>query len=98
MSDPRPIEVTTLPGLEELVEDIRAEATPRILRRKGEDLAIIVPLTGDRVSRARRPRTETDYLLFLSSAGSWRDIVDADRFREENDASRRRSSRPPVEL
>lgn len=98
MSDPRPIEVESVTGLKELVEEIRAEGTPRILRGNGENLAVIVPLPKNEPSRGKRRISEEDYLLFLSSAGSWRNVVDAERFLKGNYESRRRSSRPHIEL
>jgi len=43
-------------------------------------------------------KTKTDYEAFLSAAGSWKGLVDPDKLIEDIYESRRRSSKPPVEL
>lgn len=95
MHEPRPIDVTTLPELEKLAEEVHATGTPRVLRRADEDLALLVPVTKTR--RRRRPKTIADYEAFRRAAGSWKDI-DTDALFAEIYASRRRPFRPPVEL
>ena len=50
-----------------------------------------------RAKRRRRTKTKADYEAFLASAGGWKD-VDVDSFLNDNDESRRISTRPPVEL
>ena len=95
VKDFTPIDISDLPDLVRLAEGVRTSKTPRLLRRDGEDLALLMPLAPRR--RARRALSHEDREAFLASAGSWRD-VDVDAFLAQNAASRRRSSRPPVEL
>lgn len=49
-------------------------------------------------ARRHRPKTEEDRDAFLTSAGSWKDIVDTDKLIEDIYESRRRSIRPRVDL
>ncbi|HEV2125879.1 MAG TPA: hypothetical protein VGW38_24240 [Chloroflexota bacterium] len=59
---------------------------------------MLVPVPPAPATRARtRTFTEEDDRAFLASAGGWED-VDTDRFLADNAASRRASTRPPVEL
>ena len=46
----------------------------------------------------RRVSTEEDVAAFLRSFGGWKDLVDTDKFIEDNNESRRRSIKPPVDL
>src|SRR5207253_1443011 len=71
------ISISDLPELVRLAEEVRASQTPRLLRRDGEDLAVLMPLAPR--PRGRRARSPADREAFLASAGSWRD-VDVDAF------------------
>ena len=93
----RSIDISHVPELLRIVEEVRATNEPRVLRREGEDLAILVPSSSTKRTRPRRAKTTADYEAFRSAAGSWRD-VDTDKLVSEIYESRRRSTRPPVEL
>lgn len=80
-----------------LVEDVRASGAPRLLRRGGEDVALLLPMESVAVYPWREP-TEEDYEAFRSSAGSWKGHIDVEQFLRDNYESRRRSSRPAVDL
>ena len=92
-----PIDISHVPDLVRLAEEVRATRTPRLLRTNGEDLAILMP---PRRAPARRRSdwrpNEQELAAFRASAGGWKD-VDTDRFLEDVYESRG-SSRPPVEL
>jgi hypothetical protein len=90
------IDVTHRPELLRLAEEVRRTNEPRLLRRDGEDLAVVAPVAPTPKRRRARAKTEADHGAFLASAGSWKD-VDVDRFLAENDERRRLSTRPPVE-
>lgn len=94
----RPIDISDIPELLRLVEELRKGDEPRVLRRDSEDLAILTPVKGLSKRRAKRAKNKTAYEAFLSSAGSWKGIVDTDKLVADIYESRRRSSRPPVEL
>jgi hypothetical protein len=92
-----PIDVTDTPDLLRLAEEVRRSGQPRLLRRNGEDLAVLSPVAPPGKRRGKRKRTEADREAFLSSAGGWVGLVDVDQFLEDLDESRR-LTRPPVEL
>jgi hypothetical protein len=92
----KPVDVSKLPELLSIAEDVRASGVGRLLKRNGEELAILAPVTRARKATARG-RSKADYEALLAAAGSWKD-VDTDAFVADVYESRRRSSRPPVEL
>jgi hypothetical protein len=95
---PRILDVTSIPELLRLAEEVEASGEPYVLRRDREDLAVVVPVSNsDRRPRRPRAKTREDLEAFRSAAGSWRGF-DVDRFLADNAASREASVRPPVEL
>lgn len=90
-------DIGDLPELVRLAEEVHDTGEPRLLRREGEDLALLTPVTPAVTSRRGRKKTQADYDAFRAAAGSWKD-VDTDKLLEEIYESRRLSSRPPVEL
>lgn len=90
------IDVTHLPDLLRLAEEVKLSKKPRLLRRDAEDLAILMPVAASGRTSDKRT-TKADYEAFLSAAGSWKD-VDVATFLANNATSRRISSRPPVKL
>jgi len=91
------IDIGRLPELVRLACEVKETREPRVLRWEGEDIAILVPVKPAARPR-RRARSKADYEAFLSSAGGWRDLIDAEKLIEDIYESRRISSRPPVEL
>jgi hypothetical protein len=91
-----PLDVTNRPELLALAQEVSASGRPRLLRRNGETLAMLVPVTTSRRSRKRR-KTKADYEAFLSAAGSWSD-VDTDELLATIYESRDRSLRPTLDL
>ena len=89
-----------LDAAEEL-EDIQAYVAARA--RIADDELVPIEHLAEKVGMSdasrvsRRVKTEADYEAFRAAAGSWKD-VDTDRLIEDIYESRRRSSRPPVEL
>ena len=92
------IDISNVPELVRIAEEVRITNQPRILRRDSEDLAVLIPVTPSLQRRAKREITEADYEAFLSAAGSWNGLVDADKLIADIYESRRISSRPPAEL
>jgi len=91
------IDISDLPELLRIVEEVRASEEPYVLQRENEDVAVLMPVAPAGKRRRKRERTQADYEAFLSAAGSWKD-VDVDAFIADIYESRRRSSRPPVKL
>jgi hypothetical protein len=92
-----PIDVTRVPDLLRIAEEVRATGEPRVLRRDSEDLAVVSPIVPKAKRRVRRVPTKADWDAFRSSAGGWSDL-DTDQLVEDIYESRRRSIRPPVDL
>jgi hypothetical protein len=87
------IDVTHIPELLRLAEEVHASREPRVLTRDREELAVLRPV---KRRRAQAAKTQADYDAFISSFGSWRDVDTEALKREIREA--RGSSRPPVEL
>lgn len=89
------IDITDLPELRRLVEEVRAGNEPRVLRAGDEDVAVLTPLP---LSPAPGPdATPSDDEIFLSSFGGWQGIVDGEKLKRELEEARG-SDRPLVVL
>jgi hypothetical protein len=67
-----------------------------VVEKDGEALVVLKPVR-PKVKR-RRKKSAAAHKAFLSAAGSWKDIVDTDKFLADNRASRDISTRPHVKL
>ncbi len=94
----RHLDVDDDPTILQLAEEVRRAGKPRMLRRAGQDIVVVLPLSVPAASSKRSGKTKpaADYEAFQSAAGSWAD-VDTDRLIEEIYATRRRSNPPPLE-
>ena len=97
MPHPTPIDITNIPELVRIAEEVEATKTPRELRRENKTLAVIMPVAKKARTKKGRVKTKADYEAFKSAAGGWKDI-DTDKLIADIYASRRRSNRPPVKL
>ncbi len=93
----RTIEISNMPDLVRLVEEMQKSKTPRVPSRSQKPVAVLRPLESSPKSGSSR-KTKADEKAFLTSAGGWRDLVDTEALKKDFDASRRISSRPPVSL
>ncbi len=96
----RYLDIDDVPAILQLAEEVRCAGEPRVLRRAGEDVAVVLPLPAPTASVKRQrgtAKTEAEYAAFRAAAGRWAD-VDTDRLIEEIYATRRRSNQPPLEL
>jgi hypothetical protein len=90
------IDITHMPDVARLAEEVRATGRSRVLRRADEDVAVLVPVPAAKRRHTRRTPSTADYEAFLASAGGWKD-EDTDTL-IANIYESRRSSRPPIEL
>ncbi|GAC1524137.1 MAG: hypothetical protein NVS2B16_32560 [Chloroflexota bacterium] len=95
---PKTIDISDVPEILRLAEEVRRSNQPRILQRAGEDVAVVVPLPAPKKRRAKRTLSEADRAAFRSAAGGWKGLVDTDQLIKDVYESRRISTRPPVEL
>lgn len=96
--DMRSIDISSVPDLVRIAEEVRTSGRPRILRRNGEDMAMVIPIGHGRKHRTRRARAQADYDTFLATAGGWKGLVDGDKLLADINESRELSTKPPVEL
>jgi hypothetical protein len=70
------IDISSIPDLLRIAEEVRTTKKPHVLRRDNEDLAVLIPITP---ARHRAKRTKADYDAFLAAAGGWKGLVDTDK-------------------
>lgn len=97
MSHPTAIDISNMPELVRIAEEVDATKTPRELKRENKTVAVIMPVAIKDRTKKGRVKTKADYEAFKSAAGGWKDI-DTDKLIANIYASRRRSNRPPVKL
>lgn len=66
------IDVSHMPDLLRLAEEVGASGEPRILKRDGEALAVVTPIVSRSRIRAGRAKTKPDLEAFHASAGAWK--------------------------
>ena len=92
-----PIDISAMPELARLAEEVARTGERRVLRRGDVEVAVLIPAR----PRARRQRGKTltpaQTAAVLSTAGGWKGLVDGEQFKREIKAARG-SRRPPVEL
>lgn len=93
----RAIDISNMPELLRLVEEVRETEEPRVLRRDSEDVAILMPTKPSSKRKSKAAKTKADYEAFRAAAGGWKD-VDTEKLIEDIYADRRVSNRPPVDL
>lgn len=91
-----PLDISDMPDMLRIAEEVKKSHEPRVLRRADEDLVMVIPVPA-RTARASRARGDDDIRAFRSAAGGWSDL-DADKLIDDIYEARRSSSRPPVRL
>jgi hypothetical protein len=97
MTHPISIDITNMPDLVKIAEEVEVTKTPRELKRENKTVAVIKPVTGGTKAKRPKGKTKADYEAFKAAAGSWKD-VDIEKFKADMSASRKISTRPPVKL
>ena len=97
--DITPIDVGGLPELLRIAREVRRTNEPRMLRHRGEDIAVLAPVPGAprRTPAAKAPVDRSDDAAFLAAAGSWRGLVDGEKHKAAVKAARG-SRRPRATL
>lgn len=90
-------DISNVPELIRLAEEVRRTAVPRLLRRENEDLAILVPAKPAVPRKRKKLMSKADYDAFCSAFGGWRGIGVDDALKSDL-TSERGSDRPPVRL
>ena len=97
MTHPTPIDITNIPELVKIAEEVEATKTPRELKRENKTVAVIMPAR-KASAKKKREKTKADYEAFKSAAGGWKDLVDTDKLKQDIYESRKISTRPPLDL
>src|SRR5438067_2423908 len=61
MTHPTPIDITNMPELVKIAEEVEATNTPRELRRENKPVALITPVTGAKKATKQKAKTKADY-------------------------------------
>jgi hypothetical protein len=89
-----PIDISNIPELVRIAEEVEATNKPRELRRDDTPIAILTPVKKKQPSQAKRKAIEEA----LALAGAWKDLP-SDQMEEELDRIRHSSKpTPPLEL
>src|SRR5215472_2388521 len=89
MSHLTPIDISTIPDLARIVEEVEATNKPRKLRRDNKPVALLTPVAPTGKTSRPKAKTTADYEAFKKAAGSWKDvdaaklIADIHRWRQE---------------
>jgi hypothetical protein len=87
MAEPhKAIEIGDAPEILRLAEEVQRAGEPRVLRKDGEDLAMVVPLPAASGSVARL--RDEDLAATRAAAGSWQGLIDAEEFKAQIYAER----------
>lgn len=73
------IDISDVPDLLRIAEEVRTTRKPRMLRRDNENVAVLMPVTSTRRRKASRAKTKADYEAFRAAAGGWEGLVDPDK-------------------
>jgi len=92
-----PIDISNIPDLIRLVEEVKTTNQPQILKQNSETVAMLMPMGTTVKPRKNRMKPAADYKAFRFAAGNWKD-VDVEKFKAEMYESRRLSTRPHVKL
>ncbi len=91
------IDISDIPDLLRLAEEVQASNEPRMLTRNAEQLAVVMPVGKRSAKRPRKTPSAEDLEAFRSAAGGWKDL-DTDTLVKNIYESRRISIRPRVDL
>ena len=70
MPHPTPIDITNIPELVRIAEEVEATNKPRVLKRDNTPIAILAPVKKKQSSQAKRKVIEET----LALAGAWSDL------------------------
>jgi hypothetical protein len=90
---PRPIDISNIPELVRIAEEVNNTKKSRVLTVSRRTLAVLMPV-GTAVRPEKKPApTKADYTASLAATGSWHDL-DADALIAHVYRARKEGSRP----
>jgi len=97
MSHLTPIDITHMPDLVRIAEEVQATKTPRELKRENKPIALITPI-GETKQHRKRGKTPFDPDAFKATAGILKGLIDAEQLKKDIHESRGLMTRPPIKL
>jgi hypothetical protein len=97
MSHPTPIDITNMPDLVRIAEEVEASKKPRELKRENKPIALITPIVQTKPQR-KRGKTTFDPEAFKATAGILKGLIDAEQLKKDIYESRGLITRPPIKL
>ena len=92
--DAPPVDISTMPDLARLAEEVARTGTSLVLRRGDEDIAVLSPATPKRRLKGEQ-LTPAQREAFLASAGGWVGLLDVEQFKRDIKAARSDHRTPP---
>ena len=89
-----PIDITSMPDLARLADEVARTQTPRILQRGGREVAVLMPPRPGRRRRTKKPVSPEDIDAARAAFGGWKGRINAAQFKRELKAARS-DQRPP---
>jgi len=90
------IEISNMPDLLHVVKAVQASKKPRMLKVRGETLAMVMPVSTAAKPKKKEDKRQKNFEAFLA-AGSWKDI-DVEKFKKDMYESRSISTSPPIQV
>lgn len=98
VAEPVPLDVDAFPELAALAEEVRRTGTPRVLRREGVDVAVLMPPAKRDRPRTKRPSSKEARQLWEDAFGAWRDHLDDPEGFKQELLKAQSDSRAPVAM
>lgn len=82
-----PVDISAMPDLVRLADEVARTLTPRVLERDGEAVAVLSPAPVKRRRKGKRI-TDADIEAARATFGSWKGHIDAEQFKRDIKAAR----------
>ena len=92
-----PIDISTIPELARIAEEVEATKTARELKRGNKPIALIAPIEQTKKQQKRR-KAKFDPEAFKATAGLLKGLIDAEQLKRDIAESRGLITRPPIKL
>jgi hypothetical protein len=97
-ANPTPIDISNMPDLTRLAEEVQATKKPLKLTRDRKTVAILMPVGTSLPSKKKPEKTRAEYEAFRAAFGSWKDVNTEALLKNIYADRRRTNTRPPVQL
>ena len=91
------VDISTMPDLLRLAEEVARTQQPHVLQRDNNDVAILIPARARGRRRTGNDISQADIDATLAAFGAWKGRIDPEEFMRQVKAGRE-DDRPPVRL